>query len=63
MNKQFRTTTPAEKLIFTWMKHHVTDISITKISSKFGITRDESERMITWFNLNPDSDYKEIRTI
>ena len=62
MNKHYRTTTPFEKQILTWMKNHTDEISISKIVKTFGITRKESECMIKWFNLNPDSDFKEIRT-
>lgn len=56
-----RTTTPIERAILRWMERNTEKISAMAIHRYFNIEVDEAVFMIRVFNLNPDSDYEEIR--
>lgn len=61
--KQQRTTTKFEQLIFRWMDKNTHDISVTAMHKRFDIERKTCVYLIQLFNLNPDSDFKMIRTL
>lgn len=57
-----RTTTKYEQLIFRWMKNNTHRIGVTTMHKLFDIDRKQCVYLIHLFNLNPDSDFKLIRT-
>ena len=57
-----RTTTKYKQLILRWMNNNTHDISVTAMHKRFNIDRETCVYLIQLFNLNPDSDFKLIRT-